>query len=87
MAFISKALSPRHQALSIYENELLAIVYVVTKWHHYLIDRHFSIKTYHQSLKHLFQKRITFFGQHSWLTKLMEYDYDINYKKARKMWQ
>ena len=31
LAFISKALSPKHQALSVYEKELLVIVYTVTK--------------------------------------------------------
>ena len=55
IAFISKALSLKHQALSVYENELWAIVYAVTKWHHYLNGRHFSIKTDQQSLKHLLQ--------------------------------
>ena len=83
VAFISKAFSSRHQALSVYQKELLAIVYAVTKWHHYLMGRHFSIRTDHQSLKHLLQQRITFPGQHAWLAKLMEYDYDISYKKGR----
>ena len=40
LAFISIALSPKHQALSMYKKELLAIVYIVTKWHHYLTGRH-----------------------------------------------
>ena len=84
IAFISKALSLKHQALSVYEKELLAIVYAVTKWHHYLNGRHFSIKTDHQSLKHLLQQRINFPGQHAWLTKLMGYDYDISYKNGRE---
>ena len=84
LAFISKALSPKHQSLSVYEKELLAIVYAVTKWHHYLSGRHFSIKTDHQSLKHLLQQRITFPSQHSWFTKLMGYDYDICYKKGKE---
>lgn len=32
VAYISKSLGPRQQALSIYERELLAIVYAVQKW-------------------------------------------------------
>jgi hypothetical protein len=36
IAFVSKALGPRQLALSTYERELLAIVFVVTKWKHYL---------------------------------------------------
>ena len=67
-----------------YEKELLAIVYVITKWHHYLYERHFTIKIDHHSLKYLLQQRISFPGQHSWLTKLMGYDYDICYKKRKE---
>ena len=83
LAYISKALSAKHQGLSMYENELFAIVYAVSKWHQYLSGRHFTIRTDHHSLKYLLQQRITFPGQHSWLTKLMGYDYDICYKKGK----
>jgi hypothetical protein len=36
IAFISKSLGPRQQALSTYEKEMLAILHEVTKWRHYL---------------------------------------------------
>ena len=52
LAYISNALSPWHQRLSIYEKKLFSIVYVVTKWHHYLYSKHFSIKIDHQSLEY-----------------------------------
>ena len=55
IAYINKTLSPKHQGLSIYENELMAIVYAITKWHHYLYGRHFIIKTNIHSLKYLLQ--------------------------------
>ena len=84
LAYISKALASKHQGLSVYEKELLAIVYDVTKWHHYLYRRHFIIKTDHHSLKYLLQQRVTFPGQHGWLTKLMGYDYEIRYKKGKE---
>lgn len=54
LACISKVLSPRHQALSVYDRESFAILFAIKKWHHYLVGRHFIIKTYHQALKHLF---------------------------------
>jgi len=34
IAYISKALAPKHQGLSAYEKELLALVYAVEKAHH-----------------------------------------------------
>jgi hypothetical protein len=35
IAFISKSLGPRQQALSTYEREMLTILHVVTKRRHY----------------------------------------------------
>lgn len=52
IAFISKALAPKHLGLSAYEKELLALVYAVQKWGHYLLGRHFVIRTDHLSLKY-----------------------------------
>ena len=49
IAFISKALAPKHHGLLVYEKELLALVYAVDKWRHYLLGRHFVIRTDHQS--------------------------------------
>lgn len=49
MAFFSKSLDIKHQNLSIYDKEMLAVLLSVKKWHPYLIGRHFSIKTGHQS--------------------------------------
>ncbi|XP_075098837.1 uncharacterized protein LOC142175749 [Nicotiana tabacum] len=37
IAFIIKALSPRHAALSVYDRELLAVVHAVSKWSQYLL--------------------------------------------------
>ncbi|GJW52952.1 putative mitochondrial protein [Tanacetum coccineum] len=51
VAYYSKTLAPRHQALSTYEKELLAVIQALKKWRGYLLDRHFKIKTGHFSLK------------------------------------
>lgn len=44
VAYISKSLGPKQQAMSIYERELLAIVYAVQKWGAYLSRGPFIIK-------------------------------------------
>lgn len=44
IAFISKGLAPRHAALSVYERELLALVFAVTKWSHYLLSNNLLSK-------------------------------------------
>ena len=48
IAFISKALSDKHQALSAYDKEMFAILFDVKKWHYYLVSRHFTIWTDYQ---------------------------------------
>lgn len=72
IAFISKALSPRHTTLSTYEKELLAVIHAVQKWRYYLLDRHFGIKTDH--LKHLLENKVNTSFQQRWLSKLLGYD-------------
>ncbi|KAG8483504.1 hypothetical protein CXB51_022371 [Gossypium anomalum] len=39
VAYFSKALGIRHQALSIYEKEMLAVLLAVRKWHAYLVAK------------------------------------------------
>ena len=55
IAYHSQALKGKSLALSTYEKELLALVVVVKKWRPYLLGSPFVIKTYHQSLKYLFE--------------------------------
>lgn len=55
IAFISKSLGPKQQAMSIYERELLAIVYAVQKWGAYLAHGPFIIKTDQKSIKFLLE--------------------------------
>ncbi|KAM0066244.1 putative nucleotidyltransferase, Ribonuclease H [Helianthus debilis subsp. tardiflorus] len=82
LAFISKPLSPKQQALSVYDKELLAILFAIKQWHYYLISNHFIIKTDQRSLKYLIDQKITTPLQHSWMIKLMHYDFEIQYKKG-----
>lgn len=84
IAFISKALSPKQQTLSVYEKELLAILMAVKQWHYYLIIGRFTIRTDQQSLKYLLGQKVTTPLQHTWLAKLMGYDYEIEYKQVNE---
>ena len=84
IAFMSQALGPQNQSLSIYEKELLSLISAVTKWRHYLLGHHFIIKTDHYSLRFLLEQRITTPLQQKWLTKLMGMDYEIHYKRGKE---
>lgn len=59
LAYFSKSLSPKHQALSVYDKKMLAILAVVKKWNAYLVGKHFQIKTDHYSLKFLLDQKAT----------------------------
>lgn len=82
IAFISKALGKRAQALSTYEKECLAILLAVEKWRSYLQHHEFTIQTDHRSLAHLSEQRLTTKMQHKAFLKLMGLQYQIRYKKG-----
>jgi len=84
IAYFSKALSLKHQGLSAYEKELMALVLAVEKWRPYLLGRHFIIKTDHFSLKFLLGQKITTVFQSKWLPKLMGYDYEIQFRQGKE---
>ncbi|KAL9459867.1 hypothetical protein AB3S75_003133 [Citrus x aurantiifolia] len=82
LAYISKALSGKTLAMSTYDKEMLAIVFVVQKWRLYLMGQHFKILTDHCSLKYFHDQRISSPEQQLWLSKLLGFDYEIIYKKG-----
>ncbi|PNY06838.1 retrotransposon-related protein [Trifolium pratense] len=84
IAYISKALGPKQQAMSIYERELLAIVYATQKWSTYLAYtcRHFIIKTDQKSIKFMLEQSLNTPFQQVWMAKLMGYDFEIHYKEG-----
>ena len=84
LAYTSKALSPSHQNMSVYDKEMLAIVHAVTRWRPYLIGQRFQIKTDHKSLKYFLEQKISSPEQQKWVTKLLGFDYEIIYKKGKE---
>ena len=84
LAYISRTLGPKWQGLSVYEKELLALVFAVQKWQQYLMGQKFIIRTDQRSLKWLLDQRITTPFQQLWLSKLMGYTYEIQYKSGKE---
>ncbi|CAL9013157.1 unnamed protein product, partial [Prunus brigantina] len=52
IAYLSKALSPKHRSLSVYDKEMMAVVRAVEHWRPYLLGRKFKILTDHQTIRH-----------------------------------
>ncbi|GKD18655.1 putative mitochondrial protein, partial [Tanacetum coccineum] len=85
VAYLSKTLAPKHQSLSAYKKELLAVIMALDRCRGiYLLDRHFQIKTNHFSLKYFLDQRITTPFQSKWLPKLLGFDYEIMYKRGKE---
>lgn len=83
LAFWSATLSDRSQAKSVYERELMAVVRAVQRWRHYLLGRHFIIRTDQKSLKFLTEQQVVGEGQFKWISKLSGYDFEIQYKPGK----
>lgn len=83
-AFYSHALQGKNLLLSTYEKEILALVLAVQKWRPYLLGGQFIVRTDQQSLKYLWDQKITTIAQQRWLYKLRGFDFVIVYKKGKE---
>ena len=57
IAYYSKILGIKNRGKPIYKKGLMAIVFTVEKWTHYLMGRHFVVRTDQWSLKFLLEQR------------------------------
>ncbi|GKF25702.1 putative mitochondrial protein, partial [Tanacetum coccineum] len=76
-AYYSQTLGSRAQLKSVCERELMAIVFARRP---YLLGRRFIVRADQRSLKYLLEQRLIMEEYKKWLTKLMGYDFDIQYK-------
>jgi hypothetical protein len=80
VAFFSRPITPRHAKLAAYERELIGLVQAVRHWRPYLWGRPFVVRTDHRSLRFLLDPRLTTIPQHQWASKLLGYDFVVEYK-------
>jgi hypothetical protein len=82
IAYLSRKLNPAEVNYPVHERELLAIVYALKSWRHYLMGRAFHINTDHHSLQHI-QRTPGLTGRRArWSELLQEYEFEIKYIKG-----
>ncbi|XP_055960653.1 transposon Tf2-1 polyprotein [Mercurialis annua] len=84
IAYFSKPMAARHFKLPAYEKELIALAQAIRHWRPYLWGRKFLIRTDHYSLKYLLDQRITTLPQQKWVSKLLGYDFQVEYKAGKE---
>jgi hypothetical protein len=82
IAFFSHQIAARHAKLVAYECKLIGLVQTVRHWRAYLWGREFVVKTDHYSLKYLFDQRLATIPQHQWVSKLIGFDFRVEYKPS-----
>ena len=58
VAYLSKPLCTKNQAMSTYEKKCMAILMAIDKWRPYLQAQEFTIKTDHKCLLYLTEQRV-----------------------------
>lgn len=80
IAFFSKMFCPRMARASTYLRELHAITSAMKRWRQYLLGHFFVIQTDHKSLRELLTQVIQTPDQQHYLSKLLGYHYEIQYR-------
>ena len=79
MAYGSRQLKNHEQSYPTYDMELVAIVFALKAWRHYLYDEQFEVFSYHKSLKYIFTLRDLNIRQRKWMEYLEGYDFTFHY--------
>ena len=82
---VSKSLMPIETRYATHDFELVAIVFALRIWRHYLLGEKFVLYTDHKSLKYLFSQKELNLRQQRWLEFLASYDLDILYTHEREI--
>lgn len=79
IAFISRAMKPEETRYHITDQELLAIVWAVKKFEHYLLGQKFEVETDHKALESLFKESKPNSRWTRFRLKLGEYDFKVKH--------
>ena len=79
VAYGSRQLKNHEQNYPTHDIELVAIVFALKIWHHYLCGEQFEVYSDHKSLKYIFIQRDLNMRQCRWMEFLEDYDFTLHY--------
>jgi hypothetical protein len=83
ITFACRKLSKSEHNYNTKEREVLAMVYALKKFRHYLLGQHFKMFTDKSSLKYMVNKLVLGRGICRWLFLLKEFDFEVVLKLGR----
>ena len=63
--------------------DLVAVVFALKTWRHYLYDPQFQVFSDHKSLKYLFDQKELNMQQRRWMEFLKDYDFELLYHPGK----
>ena len=82
--FERRKLREEERLYSIYDKEMLAIMHALAKFRQYLVGSRFVVRPEHNSLKYFLEQKDLNERQQKWVSKIQNYDFDIEYIKGKK---
>jgi hypothetical protein len=82
ITYISRKLRRHEENYATHNLELLATVYTLKVWRHYLVGQKIELKMDHYGLQHIFTQSDLNARQRRWSKLLREYDFNISYIKG-----
>ena len=83
IAYASRQLKPNELNYPVHDLELVAVVFSLKQWHHYLYGITCEIFSDHQSLKYLFTQKELNLRQRRWMELIKEYSCSIHYHSGK----
>ena len=84
MAYGSRHLKNHEKNYPTHDMELVAIVFALKIWPHYLYGQHFEVFSYHKSLKYIFTQWDLNMRQRRWMEFLEDYDFTLHYHPSKE---
>ena len=85
IAYASRQLKPHEKNYPTHDLELVAVIFALKIWRHYLFGDQVLIYTDHKSLKYVFSQKKLNMQQRRWLELMADYDIDLQFTLGRSM--